>query len=324
MRIFQKTYRTRNGTLSKTATWYTEVGGKTISLKTTTKREAEIRARRLLPTTSPDWVTAIRGSYRNKGQDLERLELSLKHLIPWWTGKSLSTASVCAYQTWRQAEGASTGSINRELAALRRGIRLAGGEWPKGVTFFKEATPRAGFFEPARLEAVVARLPLKHQRIVLFASITGWRLQEVLGRTWADVDFTERTIRIPKGQTKNGEGRVFPFTQQLEELLLAQRAAHVARRIRHDALWTHLDRPPRYPAIRDFRNAWNAATAGMTPRPLFHDLRRTAVRTLVRAGIPESIAMKLTGHLTPEVFRRYDIVSMGDLRWAAELLEKGK
>ncbi len=73
--------------------------------------------------------------------------------------------------------------------------------------------------------------------------------------------------------------------------------------------------------IQDFRTAWQGACerAGVQGAWV-HDLRRTAVRNLERAGVSRSVAMKLTGHKTEAVYRRYAIVAESDLREGVEKL----
>jgi integrase len=72
---------------------------------------------------------------------------------------------------------------------------------------------------------------------------------------------------------------------------------------------------------RDYRKAWTAACTGAgVPGRYRHDFRRTAVRNMERAGVPRSVAMKITGHKTEAVYRRYAIVSDADLRDATARL----
>jgi integrase len=125
-----------------------------------------------------------------------------------------------------------------------------------------------------------------------------------------NLSFFDAEIRLDPGTTKTDEPRTVPLTGELLEMLKMERQKNPAVElifVRDD------DR------IRSFRKAWASACkrinlAGL----LFHDLRPSGLRNLVRAGVPERVAMAISGHKTRSVFERYNIVSGRDLKEAAK------
>lgn len=272
-----------------------------------------------------DVVNDYKANGRKSLRDLEsRLE---KHITPFFgeaRACSITTSDFRRYVTRRQEEKASNGEINRELAAIKRAFSLAaqaGGIIQKPyIPMLKENNVRTGFFEEEQFESVHDHLPADLQPVATFAYITGWRKSEILNLQWPQVDFQSGIVRLEPGTTKNDEGRMFAFTEKLRAVLEQQWAKREAlKKLGHICPWIfHRNGKP----IREFRRSWKTACllAGV-PGRIPHDFRRTAVRNLVRAGIPERIAMQMTGHKTRSVFERYNIVSEGDIFDAARRLD---
>ena len=141
---------------------------------------------------------------------------------------------------------------------------------------------------------------------------------------WRQVDFKASTIRLEPGTTKNREGRMFIMTPELRATLEEQRVRTETLQRKTGRIIPgvfHRNGKP----IGSFRKAWatackNAGVPGRIP----HDLRRTAVRNLERAGVPRSVAMKMVGHRTEAIYRRYAIVDEAMLREGAEKLARAE
>jgi len=248
------------------------------------------------------------------------------HLRPFFGHKKaheITTADVKTYIAHRQEERARNGSINRELAALKRMFNLA--LQAEKITrkpyipSLEENNARKGFFESWEYERVLPALPEHLRPVVSFAYYTGWRIRsEVLKLTWPQVDLITGTVRLEVGDTKNKDGRLFYLTAELHALLTAQWQER--QTLYPECSWVFHEHGKQ---IKTFYKSWRkACLATGFPGKFGHDFRRTAVRNMVRAGIPERVAMQLAGHKTRSVFDRYHIVSDGDLREAAQRLSQ--
>jgi integrase len=167
---------------------------------------------------------------------------------------------------------------------------------------------RQGFFEDTDLRRVVPHLPPHARQLVEFLYLTGWRSSEAFSLRWSDVDWKEQSVRLRT--SKNREPRIFPFKYhpELEQVLRRQRAAVSQWELANSAVCPSVFHWRGRP-IAKLRRSWTTACrrAGL-PGRFLHDFRRTAVRNLIRAGVQQPIAMKITGHKTDSIFRRYLIV----------------
>jgi integrase len=299
------------------------------------QRQAEVDQRGPLALRTPkltftdlarDFIT----DYRVNGKrSVGKAEKSVAHLAQYFGGYravNITTQHVRAYIEKRQRTGLANGTINRELAALKRMFQLAAKakllatDHVPDVPMLKEAPPRAGFFEAEQFQTVLRYLRPEITPVALFAHETGWRLREVITLEWRQVDLTEGSVRLDPGTTKNGEGRVAYCSPELLGVLRAQKAATRELEREKGIIIPRVFHRKGKRILR-FLASWQTACkkAGV-PGMLFHDLRRTAVRNMVRAGIPERVAMQISGHRTRSVFERYNIVSTSDLREAAKRL----
>jgi integrase len=234
-----------------------------------------------------------------------------------------SRAAVHRYIDERQKEGAENATINRELAALKRMFNLGREATPPKVrdvpyiSMLKEDNIRTGFIEMKQhdvLASECAKVGLWLTAVFEVGYTYGWRHEEVLRIRVRQLDLFAKTIRLEPGTTKNSEGREVTMTQPVFELL----SRRVVGKGADDFVFTRKDGKP----LKDFRASWGkvceaAGVAGL----LFHDLRRTAARNLRKAGVPETVIMKIGGWKTRTVFTRYAIVKQSDIAAAMQTLE---
>lgn len=249
-----------------------------------------------------------------------------KHILAWdgWRPETLmvtiTMAKIQTYAVHRLGQGAQPASVNRELAIIRRAFSLAviGKQLATKphIQMLAEDNVRTGFFEDAEFKAVREHLPVDLRGIVTLSYFTGWRIKsEILPLQWSQVDRDAKVIRLHVGTTKNNEGRTLPYGLLPELVEVVDAAWKEHERLQAAGVVSPFVFPkPNGKERKDFRGAWEAATeAAGYPDKIQHDFRRTAVRNLVRRGVPDTVAMKITGHKTRSVFDRYDIGTEKDI-----------
>ena len=296
-----------------------------------------------------DYQLKERKTLDNAEQNVARLKDFFKGM----KATEITTPKIAEYVENRKRDGMANATINRELAALKRMFRLGFQCTPPRVRqipyipMLKERNVRRGFFEHQEFIGLREALPGLLKPVVTFAYHTGWRREEILGLTWDRVDLKQRIVRLNPGETKNDDGRNIYLN---DELLVLLHHLQAGRRQGCSYVFHQDGR-----RIGEFRKTWETALiksgVGAAYRckecghdfrvekavekkdlacpvcksknlkwagKIFHDFRRTAIRNMVRAGIPERVAMKISGHKTRSVFDRYDIVNQEDLKEAAK------
>jgi integrase len=226
----------------------------------------------------------------------------------------ITTDAAREFAKIRQAEGAANGTVNGSLALLRRMLTLAHEDGkiqvrPK-IRLLKPGAPRKGFLPRDQFDKLLSHLPENLKPLIMFLYYCGVRLGEAKQITWDQVNLDESLIRLEADQTKNSEARTVPLPAVLVSML---------NELPHDG--------PVFDAT-NLRKEWHKACVAARqgtltkvegkPDPrynglIIHDLRRSAIKNLMKAGVNEKVAMAISGHKTRDVFDRYHIVDVDDV-----------
>jgi integrase len=229
----------------------------------------------------------------------------------------------------RLAQGAANDTVNGSLALLRRMLRIAHEDGrlhvvPK-IRLLKAGQARKGFLNRDKFDELLQHIPENLKPLIIFLYFCGVRLGEATQINWSQVDLPAGVIRLESDQTKNSTARTVPIPDNLREIFEGMPAGQPG---------------PKELVFDDtnLRKAWRkaciAAKLGEMQTEkvdgalvttynglIVHDLRRSAVRNLIRAGVNEKVAMSISGHKTRSVFDRYNIVDEGDTVSAMRLLQ---
>jgi len=329
----------------KRGIWYADLGvidGRRVreSLKTTDRVIAEKRLGRLRKTrergeyTSPaergvtvkELLADLDADLRLRGvAGLGKIRSHLKTLreeLGHRQAARLDTASIRAYQQERLDLGRAPATVNRECERLRQAFRLAARSTPAKlkaipyVPLLKVQNARQGFLGKGDLQALLRAIADPDVRDFLeWFAWTGMRPGEIRSLTWATVDREAQTINLDPKDDKGRRGRVIALEGPLRTIMDRR---WKARRLDTSLIFHRTSRLQPGQPVKSYVKLWRDAlkTAGLPPSLRPYDLRRTALRNLIRGGTDYTVAMRISGHRTRSTFDRYNITSTEDIREA--------
>lgn len=303
-----------------------------MALKYLRKKLKEVHAHELDPAkpfitqrerkrTVSDLMDALKSDFEIRGKWNPQLRTNLEHVRSAFgrvRATALTAETVDAYIQQRLADGAAKASVNRVTQLLKQSYGLADLPAPRIRRLDETGNVRRGFFAERDVRLVMTNLPAELGDFTLFAWLTGMRKGEIASLRWEDCDGD--CIRLRAEDAKNGTARLIPLEGELVELVERRKAAKkfkVDEVEKISALIFHRSGQP----IREFRKSWATACRLSGVRRLFHDLRRSACRNMVAAGVAQVTAMQLSGHKTDSMFRRYAIVAENDMREALRMTQ---
>ncbi len=270
-------------------------------------------------------LDSLEADYRRRA--IKSLRTALIHMKPvrafFGHVRAISvTSDLCReYIELRRKQGKSPATVNRECELVGAAYSLALKEdriaRKPHVPTLPEDNTRQNFFEEDQLDRIVKHLPAPLDSIARMAFVAGWRREELRMLTWSAVDRSAREIRL--FDSKNSDGRVLPlddetWTTLIEPLWAARQYQTPSGPSLSEYVFHRNGKPV---SDSTFTKQWQRArkAAGL-PGVVLHDMRRTACRNMVRAGIAQTTVMAILGHRSDSMFRRYSITTSEDKREA--------
>jgi integrase len=264
----------------------------------------------------------------------DKIDLHLRR----WPGRlaaSITRDELREYRKERKAAGKEDSTIDKELSMLRsayiHGFKRQSPKRVLEVPYFPIVhadNVRTGFVEVAEYDSIKEQHCSSLKMMWMLAYHSGCRDGELKSLDWPQVQFDTKVIELEPRTTKNNEGRYLPFYGDMEVMLRKQKELADKLGCKAVLFWHPEDEKlgPHCVAgnrINSCRKLWNAAMKragldGITP----HDLRRSAVRNMTqKCGVAESRAMKIVGHKTNSMLKRYNIVALGDVQEVGEKMD---